>query len=81
MRLLRIVVSQGATSFLKVFVMSVYSAWAIKLGFIDTGMNPLFALAIVLLSIYGLWAVVRRASDYLVSIMGGSAERDALPKA
>ena len=81
MRLLRIAVQEGATSFLKVLVMGVYSAWAVKLGIIDTDTNPLFALAMVLLSIYGLWVVVRRASKYLVGIIEGSRERDGVPKA
>ncbi len=81
MRLLKIALSEGATSFLKVFVLCLYSAWAIKLGFIDTDTNPLFALAMVLLSIYGLWVAVRKASKYLVRVIEGSGERDAVPKA
>lgn len=47
------------------FIMSVYSAWSIKLGLMDTDINPLFALLMVLLSIYGLWVIIKTASAYL----------------
>jgi len=81
MRLWRIAVSEGATSYVKIFVMGVYLTLAIKLGIIDTDTNPLFALAMVLLSIYVLWIVVRRASKYLVGVIEGSGERDGVPNA
>ncbi len=78
--MLRIAIAAGASTGLKMFVMCVYSAWAVKLGIIDADTNLLFALTMVLLSIYGLWVVVARASEYLVRFIEGSSEADAVPK-
>jgi hypothetical protein len=44
-------------------------------------MNLLFALPMVLLSIYGLWVVVRRFSEYLVGTIAGHRERDTVSEA
>jgi hypothetical protein len=66
MRLLKTLLAEGSSVFLRMFAMIVYSAWAIKLGVIDTDTHPIFALAMVLLSIYGLWVLVRRASEHLI---------------
>jgi len=79
-RLLRIFLAEGAATFLKVFLVGLYAAWAFKLAVIDTELNPLFALTMVLLSIYGLWIVVRKASEYLARTIEGSDEADAAPK-
>ncbi len=73
MRDLRIFLAEGAAAFLKYFVMFLYSAWALKLGLIDTSMNPLFALLMVPLSIYGLWVIVRKATAH-VARLGGEAD-------
>lgn len=72
MRLFRIIVAEGAATFLKIVVMAFYSAWAVKLGFVESDINPLFAAVIVLLSIYGLWVVVRQASEFLVRSLDGN---------
>ena len=72
MQLLRILLGEGAVSFLKVFVMAGYSAWAFKLGVIDADTNPLFALIMVLLSIYGLWVIIRNASARVLRTAEGN---------
>jgi len=80
MRLLKIFLAEGAATFLKVFVVGLYAVWAVKLGFIDTEMNQLFAVTMVLLSIYGLWVVVRKASEYLIRTIERNEQADAVPK-
>ena len=80
MRLLRVTLAEGVTVFLKFIMMPLYSAWAVKLGVIDAATNPLFAVTMVLLSIYGLWVIVRKASEYLVRIIEGNGEADAVRK-
>lgn len=57
----RLVSGYFAASFLRMFAMCVYSIWAIKLG-MASNLDPLFALAMVGLSIYGLWVLVSHVS-------------------
>ena len=68
MRLFQLFLAEGAASFLKIFVMGLYSAWAFKLGLIDTETNALFALTMVLLSIYGLWVIVSKTSAHIARL-------------
>jgi hypothetical protein len=64
--MVRIVAAAFAASFLKMVAMLLYSAWAIKIGLLDSNMNPLFAIAMVGLSIIGLWIIVGRAAERMV---------------
>lgn len=50
-------------AFLKVFAMAVYSAWAVKF-LVSESPSPLFGLLALVLSIYGLWVIIRNVSDY-----------------
>ena len=78
MRLLRIALAETIAISLNVFLMIVYSLWAFKLAVLDTDINPLFALTMVLLSIFGLWVIVRKSSHYLVRVIEGNAEPEAV---
>jgi len=64
--MVRMVVGEFAASFVKLFAMATYSAWAIKIGLIDSNMNTLFAIPLVGLSIFGLWTIVGWASQRIV---------------
>lgn len=79
MRLMRINAAEAVATCLKVLVLAAYSAWAFKLGVIDTDTPPLFAVTMVLLSIYGLWAIIRKTSEHLVRIVEGNSASNAVP--
>ena len=48
-----------------------YSTWALKLGVIDSDVNPAFSFPAVLLSIYGLWVIVGRFSEQAERLIEG----------
>ena len=71
MRSLRIIADEALSPGLKVILMPLYSAWAIKLAIVETETNLLFATTIVLLSIYGLWVLVENATGFLSRVITG----------
>ena len=56
---------------LKTATMLFYSTWALKLGVIDSDVNPAFSFPAVLLSIYGLWVIVGRFSEQAERLIEG----------
>jgi hypothetical protein len=56
----------------KVFVVPVYCAWAVKLGLIDSNIHPLFAMLMIGLSAYGLWIITDRVTRRVTSIVSGA---------
>ena len=64
--MVRVIATEAAASFLKFIAIPLYAVWSVKLGIIDANTNPLFAIAMVVFSIYGLWVIAKRISDYLV---------------
>lgn len=62
---------------LKMFIMATYSAWAVKLGLLDSDLHPLFALLMVPLSIYGLWVIVRALAGRVERLIEGDSEVEA----
>ena len=63
MSLLRIFLATSVSTGFKTVTMLFYSTWALKLGVIDSDVNPAFSFPAVLLSIYGLWVIVGRLAE------------------
>lgn len=61
----KVVLAEAFASFLKFIATPLYFAWAVKLFIVDySGVNILISLVFVTLSVYGLWALAQRASDW-----------------
>jgi hypothetical protein len=64
----------GAIQGSRPVLVAFYAAWATKLILIDSEVNPLLAAAAVSLSVYGLWVLVRKSTDYFIAKMSHDDE-------
>jgi hypothetical protein len=78
MKFIRSVFAGAVSGAFKSFAIVAYSAFALKIGFIDSNVHPLFALFMVLLSIYGLWRIVGALAAHAERLIKGDAEASPL---
>ncbi len=63
----------GAIKGVRPFLLFVSGAWAVRLVLLNSDVNPLFALAAISLSVYGLWVLVGGRSDALIAKLDSSS--------